>query len=164
MIKCAYCQKEITDPAYKTYKRKRYHAACFAALQQKAETQDQQNSRPPGSDRDQLQTYLLALYRCTALPAFVSKQIDSFRSQYGYTCLGMRQALEYFYSILGNPVPSRVTIGIIPWCYDEAQAYFHRIQQANLHNASHKMEQVTVTAKIRPPNRHIPCTTHIEDL
>lgn len=164
MIKCAYCQKEITEPAYKTYKRKRYHTSCFAALQQKAETQDRQNSRAAGSDWSQLENDLLTLFQCAALPAFVFKQIDSFRSQYGYTYAGMRQALAYFYSILGNPVPSRITVGIIPWCYDEAQGYFHRIEQANRHNAKAKMEQTTVTAKIRPPNRHIPCSTHIEDL
>lgn len=165
MIHCAYCKKAITGPNYKTYQKRRYHYECFAAMRAlpaNAAKPSAQSSNDPF--RTTLEEYIASLYGCPQLPASVCKQIDSMSSQYGYSCFGMQQALEYFYKIQGKPLPAHITIGIVPWCYEEAQAYFSRIKRANQHNANVPMQQITVTAKVKPPDRRLPCSIRIEDL
>jgi hypothetical protein len=56
----------------------------------------------------------------------IQAEIRKYHSiEYGkLTYKGMKSTLDYYYNILGNPLPQRPNVGIIPYQYDNALAFY----------------------------------------
>lgn len=165
MVKCAKCGNPIIDVVYKTYKRKRYHQSCYAEMVKEAEDKEQnRRSDSIQNDYNELESLIKNLFSLTVLPANILKQIDEFVSKYNYTYRGIINSLKYFYNVQGNQVmEDMVTIGIVPYIYLEAEAYYKRIESANQENTKRNISDRINTIRIIPPKRAMNMI-NIEDL
>lgn len=163
---CALCKKEIIGTQYKTRKRKRYHNDCFEKLVEEADTKSQQKAAGiKNKDKESLLQYICHLYGIKEIPYVIDKQIDSYVSQLGYTYSGIQKALYYFYELEKNKADTHTsTIGIVPYCYDEARKFFETIHESNEVNKDFIKEDTTVHVKIRPKDRRIPYIIDINSL
>jgi len=82
-----------------------------------------------------------------------------------YTYTGIQRTLYYFYELQGNKVGEhRKTIGIVPYCYDEAKVFFETAYEASKANADFAEENKTVHVKVKPKDRRIPYIIDINSL
>ena len=117
LVKCAYCGSQTVNKNssdYIRYKNKNYHLEC-AKLQE---------------ERDNFYSYLCLILGLKAPGPRIYSQANTFIKKYNYTYEGMRRTLYYLYEIKKHKDHYSIenkTIGLIPYCYDEAQAYFDKI-------------------------------------
>lgn len=166
MMLCAMCKEQIEGKNYKTKNRKRYHYACYETLVEKAETKHQQHaSGLSNKDNEALEAYICTLYDLKEIPETMKKQIEGFVSRLGYTYAGIQEALHYFYALSGKAVleEHKGTIGIVPYCYDEAQKFLAIKQKAAEVNESFIPEEKNITVKIKPKDRRMPLAFTIEE-
>ena len=158
-MQCSFCNKAILDTKYKTRNRKRYHEECYNQLINKAESTNQhQATSIKEGDKEALENYIRSLYNLTELPYPITKQIENFISQQGYTYSGIQKTLYYFYELnKNNPDSHKSTIGIVPYIYDEAKAFFQSLHEANESNKDFIQEERTVHIKLKPKDRRLPC-------
>ena len=64
----------------------------------------------------------------------------------------MVYAIIYFYDLSNNPVPPKVTIGIVPYVYEEAKNFYYNAYQVNTVNSTTHIENNTKQVKIQPPD------------
>ena len=62
------------------------------------------------------------------MPPSIQKQIKDYIAKYNYTYEGILQTLKYFYEVKKRSLPNTTTLGIIPYVYADAQAYFGKLQ------------------------------------
>ncbi|MCQ2148566.1 MAG: hypothetical protein MJZ16_13800 [Bacteroidales bacterium] len=62
------------------------------------------------------------------------KLTEDYCAKYGFDYNGILDALQYFYEYLDNP-PQGDCIGIVPYIYDEAQAYMSWLRGAEAENS-----------------------------
>lgn len=56
--------------------------------------------------------------------------VTTYIKQKNYTCIGIKQALDYFYNVQKNSKEkSNNRIGIVPFVYDEAVEHFRRMSE-----------------------------------
>lgn len=165
-IICTYCSQPITETKYKTHKKQRYHFECFAKLQGDAEVvQTKIKTGQRSGDAVGLNKYICELFGVETLPYVINKQIDDYTKQLHYSYSGIQKTLEYFYKIKENEVDTeRVTIGIVPYVYEEAEEFYRMVFDANAINDGFDIQEQTNAVCINPKNRDIPCYTKIEDL
>jgi len=165
MLTCAECKKEIVGTVYKTKSRKRYHTECFGKLVDKAETANQKKAKSfKNKEWDSLVKYICSLYGLEEITYVINKQIEDFVNHWGYTYVGIQQALCYFHEMEGNNASEKATIGIVPYCYDDAMKFFELADKANEANEGFVREEKIVTVKVRPQNRKLPYVMNIEDI
>jgi len=164
-MKCALCNIEIVGTQYKTKKRKRYHNECFDKLVDDAETKSQQKATGiKNKDKESLTQYICSLYGIKEISYAIDKQIDNYVSQLGYTYTGIQKALYYFFELEKNKVDTRTsTIGIVPYCYDEARKFFETMHESNEANKGFVRKDKTTHIKIRPKDRRIPYVIDIDN-
>lgn len=171
MALCSYCKKEITSPQYKTFKKKKYHYDCFnrlvtdvesnSAMQQKIATKSEKEK----TEFDNLISYICNLFSIEKPTSLIEKQIADFKKKYGYTYTGMQETLRYFYELGDNKISKeQITIGIIPYLYDEAKRFAYNSYQINEKNMSAEIIEKTNKITINPKDRKIPYAVNIEDL
>lgn len=109
----------------------------------------------PKTDEDLLYEYILKLYNLEFVPPNIRLQIRNFKADYGFSDSGILKTLKYFYEIRGNKVNrDNISIGIVPYVYNEARRYYFKIWQAQQAN-----QNITIKAtaaqevKIKPPKR-----------
>ena len=158
-MRCAICNISILDTNYKTKNRKRYHEECYNKLIDKAEAASKQQAAGiKEGDKEALENYIRSLYNLTDLPYQITKQIENFTSQQGFTYSGIQKTLYYFYELNKNcPESHKSTIGIVPYIYDEAKAFFQSLHEASEANKDFNQEEKTVHIKVKPKDRRLPC-------
>ena len=67
--------------------------------------------------------------------AKVYKLLEDYSKKYNFTYIGMLRGLQYFYEALENS-PEGDCVGILPYIYEEAQAYMDKIDEAANNNRS----------------------------
>lgn len=112
LVKCPYCEKQLSKEEAFEHKKKYYHEKCFNEWQQEKE------------HRQQLIDYICKLYRIEVPTGMILKQIKDFQTDYKYKLKGMELALRYFHETLGNPVQQGSGIGIIPFVYEDAKRHY----------------------------------------
>lgn len=133
LVKCPYCEKQLSKEEAHEYKKKYYHVKCFNEWQQEKE------------HRQQLIDYICKLYRIEAPTGMILKQIKDFQADYKYKLKGMELALRYFHETLGNQVQQGSGIGIIPFVYEDAKN--HYVKQMKIADSLHVLgesEEITV--------------------
>lgn len=157
MIKCSYCGKQISTAKYKTVKGKKYHYECYAEMTSKAqEVEVEKKINFSGEAYQKLINYIVELYSVKSIPQKVLKstaqqEVERIMGTYGYSYEGIYNSLVYYHHILGNDIYGRVSIGIVPYIYDEAKEFFNDIDRANKENQG-KGNGETVVAKIATPD------------
>ena len=121
---CPYCHKEIqVNEPKKAYKTRHYHTSCYKKFCEEIYNQNQANADP----KEQLYGYICTLFDISELTPFLTAQLRKFESDYNMTYDGMWFSLKYYFEILGNKVDKRKGIGIIPYIYDEAKAFYQKV-------------------------------------
>ena len=133
LVKCPYCENQLSkDEAYE-YKKKYYHVKCFETWQNEKE------------DRKNLIDYICKIYRLDAPTGMILKQIKDFQENYKYRLKGMELALRYFHDTLGNRPLEGQGIGIIPFIYEDAKNdYMKQMKIAESLQNLDKKEEITV--------------------
>ena len=117
--KCYYCgesfdisKEEWAKPVVNRYAHKKCYEANY--------TEDQ-------AKIDEIYAYLTSLLIKYDYQ-MCEKQRESYIKKYGYTNEGILLSLKYFYEVKKqSPDRSGNRIGIVPYVYDEAQAYFEEL-------------------------------------
>lgn len=127
LVKCPYCEKQLSKEEAVEHKKKYYHPQCFETWQKQKE------------HRQELIDYICKLFRSDAPTGMMLKQIKDFQTDYKYTLKGMELALKYFHETLGNTVQQGSGIGIIPFVYEDAKN--HYIKQMKIAESLQNLEQ-----------------------
>jgi hypothetical protein len=131
MKKCPYCDKkfDITKEEYCMVSQRRYaHKECY----DKYHTEDDDKV-------EDIYTFLREEVLITCDRAQCEKQRKNFITKFGYTNEGILNALKYFYKVKKqSPEKSGNRIGIVPYVYNEAKAYYESLER--------KQKQLTKTA------------------
>lgn len=152
IVKCAFCNGEITGTDYTTYgqgrKKKKLHKECYdrylAELEKekatKSETKEEQEiskkakavqkavNESLGHKEDgniykkQLEDYVCQLYGIDSVTPLIQKQIKRYIADYEYTYVGIYQSLFYHFSILKNKINYNFVPNISEATYDYIEA------------------------------------------
>lgn len=147
--KCVICGEFITDEAGIPYKQRYAHQKCFniaiKTLQgDKAEKLEAKNNKkkvtkakPKAELKDCLSeeeykyktdfyNYIRNLTEDNQISAKVYALSDNYIKRYGFTFEGMYKTVKYLNEYTDKTITGDI-IGIIPYYYDEAQAYFKTV-------------------------------------
>ena len=132
MVKCLYCgkmfdaQEDGKDTIWFKPRKNRYaHIEC--GKQHEAEkTQDEK-------DYEQLYFYVKENQKENFDYVKFKKIVEAWQKDYGFTFNGMYYTLIYFYEVKKNSKEKFIngSIGIIPFCYKDAQNYYYNIYIAS---------------------------------
>ena len=141
MVKCAVCGESFDlnkEQGVRHGTRRYAHLRCF----KDGELVPMEVSKED-PELTALKDYINNLLGKNANWAMITKQIKNYKEEKEYSYSGMLKTLQYFYEIKRNKLdPSTNTIGIIPFCYQEALNYQYSIWLAN-----HKNETNNFVAK-----------------
>ncbi len=150
---CAICKQKFDRdkyPAILVTSRRYAHASCAGTLSAE-ETQKEK-------DRKDLEDYIIKLFNLEHMNGKITLQINKFLQDHpDYTYSGIKHTLEYFYDIKGNSIEkANGGIGIVPWVYAEARAYFYQqylISQKNANKDINSYIPKTKVITIQTPKR-----------
>lgn len=162
-VKCYYCGEKFDRNSVDFVKptSNRYaHISCHEKAQYEM-PKKVVKERKIEPDLLQLENYIKKLFNYTELPERVVRQIAKFRSSLGYSCNGILKSLIYFYEVKNNDLSkSNGGIGIVPYVYEDAYAYYYEIfcnSQQNKHieekDMEYKVIEITITAPKRKPRK-----------
>lgn len=137
-IKCYFCGVPTERKTALRKEGKAFHEECYSDY----------------VDRRELFKYCCSLWGLKAPGPLISRQAKDFRKK-GYTYKGMKLSLKYFYEVKNNDrnkYKGSETIGIIPYCYEEAKEYYTKLmlkQQELGEQAKELNTQETKVLKVR---------------
>lgn len=123
-------------------------------------------------DYENLIAYIKGLLKIDKLNQKIVHQLKDYKENKGYTYSGIHKSLIYFYEIKRNSVEkANGGIGIVPYVYDDAKAYYTAIWMANKQNEEkakailpETMQQKTVVITIpRPVPKKKPMFTFLDE-
>lgn len=130
IVICPYCKLKFDtdkEPYVKPNSQRYAHVACHQA-HIKQQSQEEKI-------RTDLIEYIKKLFNLSVVPPKVWKQLKTFTEQYNYTYQGILNTLIYAFEVKHNDVSKACGgIGIVPYCYIDAQKYFNSIEQSNAKN------------------------------
>lgn len=153
IVKCSICGEQFDAnviPYSKTSTTRYAHRYCFL---------NQEEKKPQEvKDKEELEAYIQKLFDYEGrLPPRIYQLFAEYVRDYKFTYKGMTRALAYFYEVKGNTVDkANKSIGIIPYCYKEAQDYYLALweaQQKNSEKDIDKYKPQVVEVVIPPPAR-----------
>ena len=143
IVTCVYCKQRFDRdkfPFIQVSARRYAHQECSLTEDQKKSKEEQ--------DKEDLEQYIMQLFKVDYIDARVRKQIKQYREEYNYTYSGIRKALIYFYEIKGNSIEkSRGGIGIVPYIYKDAYNYYFALWQAQQKNEDKVVQQYVPVVK-----------------
>lgn len=148
-VNCRYCSQSFYLSGDEEYVQlpgiKRYaHKAC---------------ADKPHNDKEILEDYICEKHNLSMITPNLIKQINQFIEKYNYTYREILGTLTYFYDIKNNdPYKNRDTLGIVPYMYKEAKAYWLSISNSKEINSNKKIEAYIpkkIEIIISPPKRNI---------
>ena len=154
LVKCFYCGETFdtnTVPFVMVNSRRYAHKSC----------QDDKLASETKQEKDKriLEEYIKELFHCTSVPPRVTKQIQTLVHdiEHNYTYSGIYKTLKYFFEVRGNSIEkANGGIGIVPYVYNEAYAYWRALWEAQQKNEDIKIEEFILPTKeihILPPKR-----------
>ena len=169
-MNCAKCGASIQSDQDVKYRSKHYHSACLDAIKAAAKAKDQKKASSStvrlDPERDELERYICSLYGIPCLSPLLNKQINDFHTQRGYPHKNILLALQYFFEILpaNVPEPDSPSIGIVPYIYDEALAFWSLSNEANEHNKNVAVLDEAVVLPYQTKPSPLPCLFRMEDI
>lgn len=132
IVKCLYCgkqfdaQEEGRDKIWFKPRANRYaHVECGK--------QNEANKTQDEKDYERLYVYVKTNQKDNFDYVRFRKIVEAWQKDYGFTFNGMYYTLIYFYEVKGNSKQKFIdgSIGIIPFCYKDAQNYYYNIYLAS---------------------------------
>ena len=157
VVICPYCKiKFDTDkePFVKPNSQRYAHVLCHENFLAKQNEEDK--------SKENLIKYIRNLFGIQVIPPKVWKQLKTYTEQYHYTYVGILNALIYAFEVKHNDISKACGgIGIVPYCYLDAQKYFESIEQSNTRNEQKMREtdsgvqiiEVYIPVPVRKPAR-----------
>lgn len=132
IVKCLYCGKQFDaqedgrDKIWFKPRANRYaHIECGK--------QKEANKTQEEKDYERLYVYVKTNQKDNFDYIRFRKIVEAWQKDYGFTFNGMYYTLIYFYEVKGNSKQKFIdgSIGIIPFCYKDAQNYYYNIYLAS---------------------------------
>lgn len=120
--------------------KKRYaHKECF------------EKANEENKDVIALEEYIKEFFGYKELPLKVTRQINQYIKEKGYTYTGILKTLKYFYEVKhGDKEKACGGIGIVPYVYADAADYYYNIWMAQQRNIE-RMNEIYTMNKIEIP-------------
>lgn len=136
LAKCIYCniQFDRDKEEFEQVSERRYaHKACF----DKVEASKSQAEK----DYEALERYIKDLFDIQVLNATITKQIKTFRENFGLSYTGILSTLKWWTEIKKEKMEDKnYGIAIVPYIYDQAKEYYYSMYKANQVNESLDLE------------------------
>lgn len=149
-VTCLYCQEKFDrdrEPAIQVSPRRYAHQRCFENVKLHSPELVPFQSQEDVEKQD-LEEYLQNLFNEFPLNIKAQKQIMQYRKEYKYTYRGMLNTLRWWYDITGHSIDqANGGVGIIPYIYEDAKAYYQNLTRAQLSNMNKKLEDYVTTAE-----------------
>lgn len=150
IVKCYICGKDFDRDKISNHQNgRRYaHMECWARAEASKSVDEKQ--------REELEEYILKLLNLPAITPKIRKQINTYHTEYKYTYTGIKKALIYHYEVKkGDIKQANSGIGIVPYVYENARAYYYQIWQAQQKNEDKVInDYVPNVVKIKIKNPH----------
>jgi hypothetical protein len=131
LVICPYCNEKFDrdkQPFTMVGSRRYAHPDCATMAELKKSQEEK--------DKQVLDEYIMKLFNLEYVEPKIRKYINKFVTEYKYTYSGIYKTLVYFYEIKGNSLDkANGNIGIVPYTYAEAYAYYYALDQAKKKNA-----------------------------
>lgn len=142
-VTCVYCQKKFDRDKYpfvQVSARRYAHKECALSEEQKKSKEEK--------DKEELEQYIMELFKVSYIDARVRKQIKQYVDEYNFSYSGIRKALIYFFEIKGNSIEkANGGIGIVPYVYKRAYDYYLALWQAQQKNEDKVVTEYVPTVK-----------------
>lgn len=133
-VKCKFCSKKFNreEEEYVKISNRYAHSSCYD-LQQKEV-----------AEKRQVTDLILELYKPYEPDwGMIGQQLSRYKDA-GMTYPGMYYSLKYFFVIKGNDIHKSKGIGIIPYIYDKAKAYYKNADDIHTKVESIKDKEIEV--------------------
>lgn len=143
IVTCRFCKKKFdtnTTDYIMPKERFYYHTECY---------KEEQDSKTK-EEKDVEEFYncmkeIFGEYNYVVTKKLANKYI----SENGYTYSGMTKALRWYYQIQNNPIEkANGTIGLLPYFYNDAKNYYHKIYLAELANKEKNLKEYIPKEKV----------------
>lgn len=156
LVKCVYCGVSFDRdkvPMVQVSARRYAHEECHTN-QENGKTKEQK-------DLEELEKYIMHLFKETCISARIRKQISQMRQQYDYSYSGILKSLVYFFEVKGNSIEKANNgIGIVPFVYKDAYTYYYALfcaQQKNedkdIHSFAYEVHEIIIDSPQRKPRK-----------
>ena len=144
LVKCPYCKEQFDRNSVPFIKvgRRYAHVQC----------QKDYEANGPQEEKDKaaMYEYISQAYGKKYNYVLIKRQVDNYLKK-GMTYKEITLCLKWFYDIAQNPVGDAKGIGIVPYIYKDAKAYYQMIAKAKaanaqIHNYKAKDIKITVSA------------------
>lgn len=144
-MKCAKCHQTISPPSIAVaYRSKSYCPSCFSALKEQAVKKDQKISAELNDpDFLALSSYLCSLFSITELTPLLRRQLADYHSRKTLVMEVHRTRRAVFFELTPHEEIPLVTLGILPYVYEEAMSYYRSLCQAQEFNQAVSLEEKT---------------------
>ena len=131
---CPDCGIDIKDKSKATKKSNRWVCADCIKIREQIKR-----------DREELYMYTAKIFNIKFPTGMMMKQIKDFREEFGYTYKGMTLSLQYWCESLGNTMSNAKGVGIIPYIYEDAKAFYK--ERMNVKNAVEDIQDPLMSEK-----------------
>ena len=143
MAVCPYCTKPITDGAVK-YRSRQYHPECFEKLKQDAKQKnDKKVAKLNDPELEALEKYLCSVFDIPSVTPLLRQQINEFH-QAGHSWDQIRLTVRYWFEMEEPNDEFNVTLGILPYVFEESDSFWQRAEEANRYNRTFTPHESTV--------------------
>lgn len=144
-MKCAKCHQTISPPSIAVaYRSKSYCPSCFSALKEQAAKKDKKTSALLNDpDFLDLSFYLCSLFSIQELTPLLRKQLSEYHDERHWSWKSIALAAKYFFELTPHEEIPLVTLGILPYVYEEAMSYYRSLCQAQEFNQTVSLEEKT---------------------
>jgi len=148
---CVYCKKSMNKddedclPINQPYNTKFAHKACI-----------EEEAKREKTPEEELDIYIMNLFNLDFIPMNIRQQKKIYVEKEHLTYSGIKGTLKYFYEVQQHrPDPNNPSIGIVPYTYEQAKAYYKQLAMAKMKNQSKDLtyESKVICWKIKKPQR-----------
>lgn len=147
MVKCAVCGEMFdanTEPYIKPSSNRYAHEKCYLEKQAK-ETKETE-------ERQEAEEYIIKLLHIDFIYPAIRTQLKQYLNNYHYSYNGIYKTLKYCYEVKKMDISKADgRIGIVPYYYNEAQAYYLNLFEKHSQELSRKPETIEITIPIPQP-------------
>lgn len=144
IVKCMVCGEMFDaniEPYIKPNSNRYAHEKCYLEKQEKEEKEAQ--------ERNQMEEYIIKLLHIDFIYPAIKAQLKQYLNTYHYTYNGIYKTLKYCYEIKNMDISKADgRIGIVPYYYNEAQAYFLNLFEKNTQKLLNKPESIEIIIPI----------------
>ena len=150
-VKCPICGQYFSrsEAPFIHLKNRYYHQSCYDARENEKSEEER--------EKEKLVEYIKKLFGIPTLTVKINKQLKDYIEVKNYSYEGIRKTLIYWFELKGNSIEkANGGIGIVPYCYEQALAYWKTINEAREYNEQAQKIQATIETRvvhIAPPER-----------